>query len=749
MQLISQRRKIQKNKRILTRLDREVLVFAKRFLAVSSFLFCSLILTDAFQNHDYLIMVTLTGLVLFTSALHGYFVLNFSNLYAHGSHRWRKKYFLGISLNLLAWNVVLATLLYSTTFTVTPIAVLLLLTCVLNLSLLKVFSPYGGISKILISLAFLPNILAAFTLPFYGNLVMLALDAMLLSGLLLLCEHLNTLYWDKEEVAEELRNSSQKTAAPSKEKSNTDELHHEFIKNLSQELKTALNDNLGCLALLKDAALPDGQRELLILAEQASERQLELINNVVDFNRITQKQIPLELSYFNIRRELEDAIRELSSDAANQSVEINTIINRNIPQRIKSDLGRLKQILRALVTNIVRFSEQGSVLIEADCISKGENNGTLSIRVIDEGVGAVGSSSQDLFNAFVKIKHSQAGTGLGLAICKGLAECLDGEVGYENKNGVGKEVWLKLPVEVKEGQHQNFGANPKLQDLRLLLVNPPIKIQKHLIVEFESWGLIVEVIGANRTIEKYLSEAADQGLGFNAIVMFSRFKEEATWQQGYKIAKNPRFSHIPQFIAASGSQIKNYLTREHLLEYPQINVISRPIQFEPLHQMFVDCILNQDRCIVRRGNTKANSELTDSGSILVVEDHRVNQMVAEGMLKKLGYLPTIASSGEEALKLIAQEEFDLVLMDCQMAGMDGYQTTEAIRITEEGDGDHLPIVALTAHTAEEDKSKCLAVGMDDFLSKPVRYSELESCLRRWIGGKVVPINNNLSARSNI
>jgi len=732
MQLISQRRKIQKNRSVLAVLDRATLVFAKRFLAISSALFCLMIVANTFGAHGYLLMMGLATLIILSSGLHGYLVLSFSNLYSRGSHRWRNSYLLAFGLNLVVWNVVLAVVLFATTVNHSIASMLLVLTGVLSLSMIKVFSPYGKVAKLLIALAFIPNFLMALNFPLLESMAQLMLDGVLLAGLFFLNSYLHELYWDKQCAVEELQNSSHDMEDSTSGQKLTNELHHEFIKNLSQELKTALNDNIGCLSLLKDTPMTKGQNELVLLAEQASERQLELINNVVDFNRISQKQIPLELTSFKIRRELEDIIQELSIDAANQSVEINTIINRNMPLRIKSDLGRVKQIIRALVNNIVRFSEQGSILIEADCINNGDGKGTLSIRVLDEGTGLQDTAKQDLFNAFVRIKHSQAGTGLGLAICKGLAECLDGEVGFENKEGRGKEIWLSLPVEVKSGQGENFVANPKLLDQRILLVDPPIKIQEHLIVEFESWGLKIKVIGGNRTVEKYLSQALEQDSPFTALLMFTRLKDDSVWRQGEDIARSREFSEIPQFIVANGTQIKNHLTRDRLLEFPQIHVITRPIQFETLHQLFVDVVLKQTRCVVSRGIIESSTMPAERGRILVVEDHRVNQMVAEGMLKKLHYSPKIASSGEEALKIIAEEKFDLILMDCQMAGIDGYQTTEAIRHEEEGSDRHIPIVALTAHTTEEDKSKCLAVGMDDYLSKPVRYDELESCLRRWI-----------------
>lgn len=750
MQLISQDRKIQKNKSVLRMLDRGTLVFARRFLAISSFLFCLMIVANTFQAYSFLTMMALTALVLLSSCLHGYLLLSFSSLYARGSHRWRNSYLLAFNLNLVAWNIVLAFVLLTTTANHSIASALIALTGILSLSAIRVFSPYGKISKVIICLALAPNFFMALNFPFSEAVPLLILDTALLLGLVSLNNYMYKMIWDKECAVEEMQSSSNDMVETTSGQQVTNDLHHEFIKNLSQELKTALNDNLGCLSLLKDTQITNGQKELVLLAEHASERQLELITNVVDFNRISQKQIPLELTSFKVRRELEEIIQELSVEAANQSVEVNAIINRNMPQRIKSDLGRVKQIIRALVNNIVRFSEQGSILIEADCINNGDGKGTLSIRVLDEGAGAQNTNNQDLFNAFVRIKHSQAGTGLGLAICKGLAECLDGEVGFENKEGRGKEIWLSIPVEVKAGQGEGFVANPKLLDQRMLLVDPPIKIQEHLIVEFESWGLKVEVIGSNRTVEKYLSRAIEQGSPFAALLLFSRIKEDSVWRQAQDIARNPQFSEIPQFIVANGTQIKNNLSREHLLEFPQINVITRPIQFEIFHQLLVDAVLKQTRCVVPRGSIEPSTIPNKRGKILIVEDHRVNQMVAEGMLKKLHYSPKIASSGEEALELIHNESFDLILMDCQMAGMDGYQTTEAIRNEEDGKDNHLPIVALTAHTTEEDKSKCLAVGMDDYLSKPVRYDELESCLRRWIdGSKLTHINEAVEVRRQL
>lgn len=741
LQLFSPDNKVQKDKQIIESIDTKIATFGRTSLIVFCVGFTLYLgfgsLLDAAPNVALILAVALPLLV----GAQSYYLLRFHRLYKRGANRWRNRYLLATLLS----NLWLATLLGSVTLSAgvsTETFALWLLVVVYLFTAIGIFAPYQRYCRLFLSAAFIPPFVCMLYIVSADSYLLAAIFCVIYAVLMNQTKRFSVNYWRWHEADFLLHQKMNALEIQTKGDNAQIELNYEFLANLGQELKTSLNDILGGIALLQDADINENQQELLSITEKASERQLQLVDNIVDFAKISKRTLILEHTVFNLRRELEDLFSELALEAHQCNVELNYTIQDEIAYRAKGDCARLKQIITELVTNIVRFSEDGEVFIDVRSEQINVERCELLLNIYDDGKGSKTPHGSDVFNAFAKIKHTKAGTGLGLAICKGIAECMGGTVGMEEKPGKGKHYWLKLPLETKAAQGHYFVPNIKLQGLKLLVVDVPEKIQRQLLHEFESWGLTVTICRGYRQALTLLSEANGVNQPFVAVLTFSRLHDDGALHGCARIAEKLEFKSMLQFVAASSIQLKRSDWQAVFDSHPQLVGVAKPLNYKQFHQLLVQKLFNVDLPIKRDSFTGVVASLPHADhKILLVEDHRVNQMVAVGMLKKLGYQPQLANNGREALEMISQEQFDLVLMDCQMAEMDGYEATQEIRQRENRHEleHHLPIIALTAHTAEEDQSRCMAAGMDDYLAKPVRYADLESRLRRWLGDQ--PLSN--------
>ena len=735
LQLFSPDNKVQKDKQIIEDIDTKIAAFGRNSLLVICAGFTLYFSFGSLLELAPTLAVGLAVALPLAVAAQSYYLLRFGRLYQRGAYRWRNRYLLAALLGNLWLAALLGSVTRVTGASTETLALWLLLVAYLFTSV-SVFSPYLRYCRLFLSTAFVPPCICLLTIISAESYLLAAIFCVIYAVLIKQSSRFNGNYWRWHEADFLLHQKMNALEAQSKGDNAQIDLNYEFLANLGQELKTSLNDILGGVALLQDANIDEDQQELLSITEKASERQLQLVDNIVDFAKISKRTLVLEHSVFNLRRELEDLFSELANEAHQCNVELNYAIADEIAYRAKGDCARIKQIITELVTNIVRFSEEGEVFIDVRSEQINTERAELLLSIHDYGKGNKPSYGGDVFDAFAKIKQTKAGTGLGLAICKGIAECIGGTVGMDEKAGKGKHYWLKLPLETKPVQGHYFVPNIKLQGLKLLIVDAPEKIQRVLLHEFESWGLVVTMCRGYRQALVLLTEAKAINQAFAGMLTFSPLNDDDALHGCVRIAENSEHRNLPQFIAASSIQLRRSDWQTVFNRHALLTGLTKPINYKHFHQLFVRRLFNLDLPAKRvDAGSSAVPPNCANRRILIVEDHRVNQMVAVGMLKKLGYQPQLANNGREALELISQQQFDLVLMDCQMAEMDGYEATQEIRLRESRHEleNHVPIIALTAHTAEEDQSRCLAAGMDDYLAKPVRYTDLESRLRRWLG----------------
>jgi len=732
LQLFTPESKVQKDRKIMRETDARMAKYSRRSLVlnVGAFALC-LLFGDFYHVAETLATLLAAGLLLLT-LWRGYYLFRFDALYPRAPARWRNRYFIASFMGAIWWSGILVSLTWTLGMeSETPI--LWLYTVVLLSSVANVFAPYRQYLSYYLFLAQIPVAITAVMLGtvegyMYGIMMVVLFLSLNHQG-----QITSKTYWDRLEANYHLKQRTKDLEEENLDSQATIDLKNELLTNLGHEFRTSLSDVLGALSLLKSSNIDSKQQELLTLAEKASERQLGLVNNVIDFSRIAAKELVLDIAVFNLRRHLEEQIEELAEEAHQQGVELHYRFDPDLPIRVKGDANRLAEVLGNLVSHATKFSEQGDVLIEVQFRYDSDDTGELLVIISD--YRSLASEEIEPVTPDTEFSEAQR-AGVGLAICKALAECMDGTVREAWEEGEGRKLFLKIKLKAPTKQTQQVAANPKLHTQRILLLDPPLPMADNLIEELETFGLVVETVSDQARAEQRLDDAQKTDHPFDLILLFADLKDLGILTVSKELLSSPVPGNLKQIIAVSKLQQSDGQLQAHLKQNRQVAMISKPVMRQPLLKAINDLLFEGSDSEEQRERTFDLQTDASGKHILLVEDHRVNQMVAQGMLKKLGYTVTLAGNGREALTTMNDEAFDLILMDCQMPEMDGYMATQEIRSQESSaeDDRHIPIIAMTANAAEGDQSRCFAAGMDDYLAKPVRYEELESRLAHWLGG---------------
>lgn len=740
-QLFVPNSKVQKDRAIMRETDERLAKYGRRGLVLNLAAYLLCVAIGYMQTIAPMMTVALTvGLLLITS-LRGYYLFRFESLYARAPARWRNQYFLVTFLGAIWWSVIMVS------FTVTlgmvgEVPILWLYTIVFFSTTAYGISPYRIFCQSYQIIALLPVAVSAL---WVGGLdgYMYAITMFVFLGLLnVQTKSMSINYWERLESNFSLKQKAKDLEAEKRDSEASVELNNEFLTNLGQEFRTSLNDVLGGLALLKDSNLSGNQMDLLQLTEKASLRQLDLVTNVMDFARIANHQLVLDISVFNLRQQLEAWITTLAVEAHQQKVELDYTFDDDLPQRVRGDAQRLEQIFSSMLANALKFSEHGHVMVEARFERKDGKRGELKLTVTD--VGSITNSAVDnnQFDAFAHIETTKLGSGLWLAICRGLVECMDGDMGIIDDPELGHRLWLTLDLEIANNQPASINHNPRLHSRRVLVLESNPVGDKNVAEQMESWGVLVELAANTEIALQRLDAAANTEHAFDAILLSpiaSNFADIKANTEGVikfsrQLREDKAHQNLKQILLCSHHDNTLNQQQDYQENTALIRLLHRPVMRQTLHDNLATLLLGAEEINEKAGH-EHDHNLGIGRTVLLVEDHRVNQMVAEGMLKKLGYNVKLAVNGREALSQFEGDDVDLILMDCQMPEMDGFEATREIRLREQDKAtdERIPILAMTAHAAEGDEALCLAAGMDDYLVKPVRYDQLEARLKRWLG----------------
>jgi len=513
----------------------------------------------------------------------------------------------------------------------------------------------------------------------------------------------------------------------------------EFLARMSHEIRTPMNGVMGMSELLQATELTPRQRHLSQTISHSAGALLQIINDILDFSKVEAGRLELECIEFGLRETVEQAIEICAARAHAKGLELACDVELDVPAKVRSDPMRLRQILINLVGNAIKFTDAGEVIARVKVV--GDNN-LLRFEVSDTGIGISAEAQADIFNAFSQADsfttRKYGGTGLGLAICRELATLMGGRIGVDSDVGKGSVFWFEVRLEPIVEATPTFTRLPRMRlvGLRALIVDDNASNRGILGKHLESWG--VEVVPAKSSAEALQVLRTEEGARFD----FALLDDQMPGMDGITLAKRIR----EDSRLAAMRLIMLTLRDNHESNSDSVQLFAA-ILTKPLRR---SQLLN---CVTRAMTAAPDVALEDTAiravptaaartfvpKILLVEDNPVNREVAVGMLESLGCTAHAAENGWLALQAMNNDAFDAVLMDCQMPVMDGLTATAELRRREQNSGGaRLPVIALTANTMEGDRERCLAAGMDDFLSKPFTQQQLAALLKRWLALHVLP-----------
>lgn len=499
-------------------------------------------------------------------------------------------------------------------------------------------------------------------------------------------------------------------------------LKSEFVANVSHEIRTPMNGVLGMLNLLDENMFSPEEKGYISVAKESGQSLLNLINSILDFSKLNAEQVKLEHAPMNLPMLIESTLALHSGSDKQNPLELGMLYDPRVPLIMWGDATRLQQLINNLVSNAIKFTAQGEVRIEVSLHELQTRGALVKIQVKDSGIGITPAFAKKIFEPYSQqdgsISRRFGGTGLGLAICKRLVDLMGGLISVESIEGSGSCFSLILPFEMAEHQDvSNFNAKDYFD--QAYLIAPKGLAQDVLVNIAESWQLSYWCIESpqDRQLEE-LKKHPRQRLvvlinWLQPIDLFFRLLEELKADASVTVVRfyNPLFD------------------RQENLDLIDMHLV-KPVRRYELQELIFQRFSKDDGENVNKLPVKMASQDSFDIAILVVEDNIVNQKVAKAHLHKLGLQCDLAANGEEAVRAVMVRAYDLILMDCQMPVMDGYEATKRIRQLE-GDVAQVPIIALSANTASEDQERCEAVGMDGFIGKPFTRDQLVKELIKW------------------
>jgi two-component system sensor histidine kinase/response regulator len=538
----------------------------------------------------------------------------------------------------------------------------------------------------------------------------------------------------------------------------------QFLANMSHEIRTPLNAVIGLTEVVLQSELNPQQRDQLQTVMASADSLLAVINDILDFSRIEAGRLELDAVPFSVHDTVGDTLKSLAIRADQKGLELVCCVDPEVPRHVIGDPGRLRQIITNLVGNAIKFTERGEVVVGVQ-VESTDRDAVLSFFVRDTGIGVDSEHIERLFESFEQLDKSTTrvfgGTGLGLAISRQLVELMGGTISAVSTPGKGSTFHFTARFELPEGDESTGPMDDApLTGRRVLIVddNPTNREILELVSQAKQMRpVLADSVEAGL---QTLAAASDDGEPFDLLLSDIHMPQVDGFMFVERVRKDDRFAALPIILLTSAGEPGD---RQRCRELAVSEWLTKPVKQSELYEAMLRALAGRavnGGCHAEQAVSGTRTVVSSSPEdapevlplrVLLVEDSLPNQKVALAILGGGGHAVTVAENGREALEYLASAEFDVVLMDVQMPEMDGFEATARIRASEAETGRHQPIIAMTAHALQGDREKCLAAGMDDYITKPVRRVELSQVLARviqWAGLRELAANGDSGGRDD-